>query len=285
MNLSYYLDLGKLCKTSPNQMESFFRYAFDIYLESCALKDNEIEESFIRDDDVNFTSYMHKSGKPLHEVVFNSYSGEVFNRIIPAIWSNFIAKDNTFINKISYGELSPGCGIIHPNAKLTIQKAPSTLWLISEKGHYYAFRNHHIKEKTLSADCEAFLLILLPEIIFTKKALASYKKLSRDDKKNLLSDLEKLNNFTVNDWRNGNFPIDVFSKYTGVNASDESDSTKKDPKLKEQRYFSLPGIGSKYCFLHIKMSNTYRIHFYPDINTRKIHIAYIGKHLKTAKNR
>ena len=50
MNLSYYLDLKSLCNANANQMEFFFRFAFNILAESQNHSDNLFEESFIRDD-------------------------------------------------------------------------------------------------------------------------------------------------------------------------------------------------------------------------------------------
>ena len=53
-----------------------------------------------------------------------------------------------------------------------------------------------------------------------------------------------------------------------------------DPKKKQMRLFKLPN-GKTECFeLHIKTGDL-RFHFFPDNNSLKIYIGYIGTHLPT----
>lgn len=60
----------------------------------------------------------------------------------------------------------------------------------------------------------------------------------------------------------------------------ESDTVMRDFRLKGQREFWLPE-GRKECFEnHIKLSNGYRVHFFPDNKTKHIYVGYIGPHLK-----
>lgn len=282
MNLSYYLDLKSLCNANANQMENFFRFAFDILTESKEQSNNLFEESFLYDDkDVSFLK--HKSGEFLCDMIFGTLSGEIGNRIIPAILHDFSSQNSEISNKIPYGEEK---GKIHPNAKLVTPQKTKYLWLLSELNHYYEFRSHHTYSRVLSNDCDAFLVAYLPDVSFTKDALRAYKKLSYDDKRTFIDNLKKLDEYISRKWgNNATFPIEDFSKFTGVDASDESETTKANPKLKGQRLFSIPDLGSIYCFHHIKISNTYRVHFYADPKTKKAYIAYVGKHLKTAKNR
>ena len=283
MNLSYYLDLKSLCNANTKQMELFFPLAFDILAESEKFTDSLFEESFIRDDDDDVLLLNHKSGQSLYEIFFCTLSGEIGNRIIPNILQNFGPQNSEINDKIPYGEEN---GKIHPNAKLVTPQKTKYLWLLSELAHYHKFRQHHIYDRVLSNNCDGFIVAYFSNIYFTKDALKAYKKLSYDDKRTLIDDLEKLNNYILNQWTNDTtFPIKDFSESTGVDASDESDTTKANSKLKNQRLFSIPDLGSIYCFHHIKVSNTYRIHFYACPETKKAYIAYIGKHLKTAKNR
>lgn len=283
MNLSYYLDLKSLCNANTKQMELFFQLAFDILAESQNFSDSLFEESFIRDDDGDVLLLNHKSGKSLYEILFYTFSGEIGNRIIPNILQNFDSQKSEINDKIPYGEKN---GKIHPNAKLVTPQKTKYLWLLSELAHYYKFRQRHIYDMVLSNNCDGFIVAYFSNIYFTKDALKAYKKLSYDDKRTLIDDLDKLNNYILNQWKNNaTFPIKDFSESTGVDASDESDTTKANSKLKDQRLFSIPDLGSIYCFHHIKVSNTYRIHFYACPETKKAYIAYIGKHLKSAKNR
>jgi len=68
---------------------------------------------------------------------------------------------------------------------------------------------------------------------------------------------------------------------TKLNFSDESDSVKKNNKLKRYREFVLPDKGTKEFFgLHVKnFPGAFRLHFFPDYTKKKIYIGYFGKHL------
>lgn len=61
--------------------------------------------------------------------------------------------------------------------------------------------------------------------------------------------------------------------------SGESSTVHNTPALQNERLFYLPsGIR---CFFeeHVKLSNGFRIHFYPNHEDKKIYVAYIGPHL------
>ena len=281
MDLNYYLDLLTLCNANAKQIEAFFRFAFDAMNLSSNEKGDEIKEHFFKDDSALIKG-KNKSGKSLHELIFRG-SGEVANRIIPAVLNNFLATKD--FDNIPFGKISDGQPQLHPNAKIITPRISHNLWELYTKDHYNAFRDHHITQKIYSKDCEKFLHKHLPNIVLTKKALEKFKTLGRNDKEKIISDLRKLNEFINTTWDKGDFPIDIFSNATGVAASDETKKTKNDPDCQRERLFSIPGLGSIYCFLHIKISNTYRIHFYPNPTDKKVYIPYIGKHLKTAKFR
>lgn len=61
----------------------------------------------------------------------------------------------------------------------------------------------------------------------------------------------------------------------GINASDESDTTKK--KYGKTRIFSFGKLGMKTCFKHLKFGEGVRVHYYVD--EQAFHIGYMGKHL------
>lgn len=280
MNLNYYIDFKHLCDVKKERIAAYFSFVYNVYMTSANLNDGKIKESFYRDCDDEMLKYNHKSGDSIYQVIF-SFSGEIGNKIIPFLWESVgICKD---LSKTPFGYIAKGESKLHPNGKLVTKRKPSEIWHITETKDYHAFRLHHILETLLSNDCDDFLLIYLPHCKLTKKALVSYKSLSRDDKIKIIADLKLLDDFIANDWGCGDFPIDLFSKTSGVDASDESEPTKKHPKYKEKRKFSLPKLGSVYCFHHIKLPNK-RIHFFADPNTKTAHIAYIGKHLPTVKH-
>jgi hypothetical protein len=62
--------------------------------------------------------------------------------------------------------------------------------------------------------------------------------------------------------------------------SGESQTVKNTPKLRKQREFWLPSGKQEFFEQHIKMSEYYRVHFFPDNETRQIMVGYIGKHLR-----
>lgn len=61
--------------------------------------------------------------------------------------------------------------------------------------------------------------------------------------------------------------------------SGESASVRNDPSLRACREFWLPSGEKAYFEEHVKLSQGYRLHFYPDPMERAIFIGYIGKHL------
>ncbi len=95
--------------------------------------------------------------------------------------------------------------------------------------------------------------------------------------------LNRLNQFT-NEWHNGIFKSYncEFLRKLGLSfqVSDESESVKNSPRLRREREFWLPSGCKKFFKHHIKLSLGYRLHFYPDDESKKIYIGYIGPHLK-----
>jgi hypothetical protein len=84
-------------------------------------------------------------------------------------------------------------------------------------------------------------------------------------------------------WRDGGFPDYSHNrlKEGGLNrkVSGESDSVDDNPGLRRHRMFYLPDGRCEYFEFHIKLSQGYRIHFFPDQETKTIWIGYVGPHL------
>jgi hypothetical protein len=94
--------------------------------------------------------------------------------------------------------------------------------------------------------------------------------------------LIELNEYIDKFWEKGPFNEgDVMAKTT-LTISDESNTVKQNPHYKNLRYFNIPGLGSQYCFKHIKQGSL-RMHYYEDNTNRIIYIPYIGSHLRTKK--
>ena len=80
-------------------------------------------------------------------------------------------------------------------------------------------------------------------------------------------------------WKTGSFQIRILQQNYNVTISDESDTVKRNPLLKQKRYFKVSDeIGSQYCFYHLKLDNI-RIHIYPNEFEKVIYVTYVGKHL------
>ena len=62
--------------------------------------------------------------------------------------------------------------------------------------------------------------------------------------------------------------------------SGESQTVRANPKLRREREFWLPRGNQEFFELHVKMSFGYRMHFFPDNETRHIYVGYIGPHLR-----
>ena len=82
-----------------------------------------------------------------------------------------------------------------------------------------------------------------------------------------------------------NYYCDDFLFDLGLNhkISDESQSTKNNPKMMlERRAYSSDG-DEIYFTHHIKLSSGYRLYFYVDTKNKQVFVGYIGTHLSTKK--
>ena len=67
--------------------------------------------------------------------------------------------------------------------------------------------------------------------------------------------------------------------------SGESPPVRNDPNLRAYREFWLPSGKQAFFESHVKLSSGFRIHFYPESETRCVYIGYVGRHLPTARHR
>ncbi|MCK5718156.1 MAG: hypothetical protein KAH77_11760 [Thiomargarita sp.] len=77
-------------------------------------------------------------------------------------------------------------------------------------------------------------------------------------------------------WSNGAYNIEILRTF-GVTVSGESKTTLR--KYGALRTFRLPHGQRKVFEEHLKIIDSWRIHFYPDNDTHTIYVGYIGKHL------
>lgn len=126
---------------------------------------------------------------------------------------------------------------------------------------------------------------LFPNVIFCGKTQQQLNAWSSSS--TLLNQVKEsltvLDSF-VSRWKNGEFPYyssDAL-RDLGLNhqVTGESEPVRTTPRLRNDRIFWLPSGRQEFFEDHIKLSNGYRLHFYPDNHKRSIYVGYIGPHLK-----
>ena len=80
-------------------------------------------------------------------------------------------------------------------------------------------------------------------------------------------------------WKKGTLRIKEVKDNTTLDMSDESDTVKRNPKYNRLRHFRIPGIGGRFCYVHIKRDNL-RFHIYADEEGGRVYVPYIGAHLE-----
>ena len=93
----------------------------------------------------------------------------------------------------------------------------------------------------------------------------------------IIERLRILNDF-VSEWKKDEFNYNEVNSTTSLRISPESKQTMT--KYGNERKFKLPNGKREYHELHIKTGDL-RFHFYPDNDSKKIYVGYIGKHLNT----
>lgn len=118
-----------------------------------------------------------------------------------------------------------------------------------------------------------------PNLIFCQEVKTQLQKIGVSKTlSQIIERLRSLDQYTKL-WSEGSFSYEDTKKKTNLRISPESQSTIN--KFGTQRKFFIPGLGKILFDLHIKAGDL-RFHFYPDNNTKKIYIGYIGKHLRIA---
>lgn len=147
--------------------------------------------------------------------------------------------------------------------------------------YFYSNRKTIAKNIAVGTNFNSICSLLFDKIIITSSALEQIHNLgSGDTFKRVLESLMSLDNYNTKSWQSGGFRLRVVQQEYNVNISDESDTVKRNPQLKQQRYFNISAkLGSQYCFYHVKLGDI-RIHIYPDEDERIIYIAYVGSHLE-----
>lgn len=127
--------------------------------------------------------------------------------------------------------------------------------------------------------------VLFPFLEFCGKSVEQLKTWSNSTTilKQVKESLTVINSFCEK-WRNGEFADyshDDLRK-CGLNhkVTGESETVMQTPSLLNERVFYLLNGNKEIFENHVKLAKGFRIHFFADSQSKKIHIGYIGNHLR-----
>lgn len=200
-------------------------------------------------------------------------------RVLPLLMQRFQVTDRSYVEpKQMYADFPKQYNALLGPRFVNVQNSKC---FIVTKTDYLDFREDILINCVDVKNFETFCTTYLRHIVITQDAFKQAKFHAKDISK-VYIDLVKLDDYIQKGLWRGRFNwIDVGSQ-TGIDISDESDSTKQDPKLSHRRHFVIPGIGGKDCYIHIKPGSI-RMHIYPDDVTKIVHVPYIGRHLPTKR--
>lgn len=150
---------------------------------------------------------------------------------------------------------------------------------IVDLSSYKNFRKKYLLSNINGTFLPKFQKIAFHNVIVTDEAIAMAISKGREICK-LFEDMMLIDEYISEGYWTGTFSHQDLCNRKPVVISDESDTVKQKSKLKRFRYFNIPNVGGKYCYLHIKAGNL-RIHIYPHEAKKIVYVAYIGPHLPT----
>ena len=154
--------------------------------------------------------------------------------------------------------------------------------LITCYGSYVNFRYTTIEKTISNANFEKCCKIILKNVIVTNEAYKMVRSVGKAACQ-MFERLTQLEKYVGEMWKGNEFNEKDVTARTPLTITDESETTKTNPQYKDKRRFRIPGLGSQYCFLHIKTGD-YRFHIFPDCDEKKVYVPYIGPHLPTKQN-
>lgn len=270
MDLNSYIKLSTFSQSSVEELEDCFREINDVVSSNMLLKVAFQYNSSL------LMSVRMSDGRTLAErlYTFPMPDKQLQTRVIPKLLQMFPDTSSDFgdieqMNVVFKNDLNSFWGIHFP-----VQKE----YCLRTKDECSKYILDSLWSLMNSNSFEWLYPIILPNIVVADSALAQIYSLGTSNNFGIvIEDLKKLNSFCET-WTTGVFSINTLKQSYSIDTSDESNSTKTSDKLRAYRKFQLKDIGTKYCFLHVKHGD-YRMHYYPDDNTHKIHIGYVGVHL------
>ena len=122
---------------------------------------------------------------------------------------------------------------------------------------------------------------LFPNLILCGEVKNQLQMIGGSSHFNQIIDRLREFNDAVAEWKTGDFSYKQINQNYSLRISPETSQTMD--KYGNERIFSLPKGGTQTFELHIKTGDL-RFHFYPENNTKKIYVGYIGPHLSTVSN-
>jgi hypothetical protein len=211
------------------------------------------------------------------------YGGDICQsikrRILPFILRRFKDIDHAYMGLSEMDSVYTST----VNAFLGARFTTPSRRLLTLKKEYETFRSYYARVNVTGRNFEKCCKVLLKRIIIGEIAIDNVRSYGKEVGQ-ILEDLIALDKYICEFWINGSFDERDAQAKTSIVISDESNTTKSNPRYKNKRHFSIPGIGGRDCFLHIKSGDGKRFHIYPDERTKIIYVPYIGPHLPTRSN-
>ena len=147
---------------------------------------------------------------------------------------------------------------------------------INTEEKYHLFKKQKVQEITKGIQIWEKQSLLFKRIELCPGVKTQLKSIGSAQQ--ILRTLLILDKYCQTNWLAGSFSHKDANQRVALDISLESQSTMNDANKKKLRMFKLPN-GKIECFeLHIK-TGLLRFHFFPDNNSLKIYIGYIGPHL------
>ena len=231
------------------------------------------------------TFFSFPSGKhdTIGDVLFAKLKNEQLKlRIVPTILKRFASIDESFVQQNQMQDRFPSYFNAFLGPKfVNVNKAVCYLVHIND---YHFFRDSNLENTVDTRNIEKYHHIVSKQVIMTSEAIEMVKS-KGDCVRKLFGAIKELQKYIDDGNWTGRFDEHDVSQKTNINISDESDSVKQNPHLKQLRLFSVPNNGNQYCFLRIKDGRDTRFVIYPDEKEKKVYVVYVGAHLPTQKNK
>nr|WP_314678621.1 hypothetical protein [uncultured Capnocytophaga sp.] len=266
MKFNFYLATIGYEKASITELEESF-----ITLNKIAVTDAKPEDSFLKSK--TFFGINTSEGS-LSEILFDQNSK--FNKELKRVIFKMLGKINEFeedfetLNEIDTHYPQKSNAFWGAHFEVTDERHINT----EEK--YHSFKKQKIQDITKGIEIWERRSLLFQRVVLCPEVEMQLKSIGYT--RQILEKLLILDKYCQTYWLAGSFSYNDANQQVALNISSESISTMNDAKKKQERMFKLPN-GKTECFeLHIKTGNL-RFHFFPDNNSFKIYIGYIGSHL------